>query len=204
MNSPANALIKRFLSTRETAEHLGIALSTVQAWVESGALPAWKTSGGHRRIPCEAVEALKLKQQTAFSASTPELFKVLVVEDDPTQRELYRHKFAAWDLPIQVIMAEDGFIGLLAIGRESPDLIITDLAMPEIDGFSMIRRLKSHSAGIHGTIIVVTALSPLEIEAQGGLPLGIPVYQKPIPFTVLRQLIIRRSSDRLSQELVAA
>ena len=43
-------------------------------------------------------------------------------------------------------MAEDGFEGLVLIGRHSPDLVITDLAMPEMDGFKMIRRLKTQSA----------------------------------------------------------
>ena len=38
------------LSTREAAEQLGVALRTVQLWVEAGVLPAWKTAGGHRRI----------------------------------------------------------------------------------------------------------------------------------------------------------
>ena len=34
------------LSTREAAEQLGVALRTVQLWVENGVLPAWKTAGG--------------------------------------------------------------------------------------------------------------------------------------------------------------
>jgi CheY-like chemotaxis protein len=78
---------------------------------------------------------------------------------------------------------------LLLIGRHAPDLIITDLAMPEMDGFKMIRRLKSQPAAIRSSIIVVTALTPDEIEHEGGLPNGIPVYPKPIPFVALRPVI---------------
>jgi excisionase family DNA binding protein len=37
-----------FISTREAAVRLGVALSTIQSWVETGILPAWKTAGGHR------------------------------------------------------------------------------------------------------------------------------------------------------------
>lgn len=77
----------------------------------------------------------------------------------------------------------------MLIGRHAPDLIITDLAMPEMDGFKMIRRLKSHSAAVRGAVMVVTGLSPAEIEAQGGLPAGIPVYAKPVPFAALRPVI---------------
>jgi excisionase family DNA binding protein len=179
-----------FLSTRQAAASLGVALSTVQAWVETGVLPAWKTAGGHRRIPADAVEAMRLRQQSVLEmAPAPQIYKVLVVEDDAVQREIYRRQFADWNLPVQLFLAEDGFEGMILIGRHSPDLIITDLAMPEMDGFAMIRRLKCQPTAIRASIIVVTALSAADIEAHGGLPSGLPVYPKPIPFAALRPLI---------------
>lgn len=46
-------------STREAAQILGVSLRTVQLWVDSGILLAWKTVGGHRRITLESVERLK-------------------------------------------------------------------------------------------------------------------------------------------------
>lgn len=181
---------QKFISTREAASVLGISLSTVQVWVETGVLPAWKTAGGHRRIPLDAIEALRLRQQVVLNtAPEPSVFKVLIVEDDPVQRELYRRHFDDWRLPIQLITAEDGFEGLLLTGRHSPDLIITDLAMPEMDGFKMIRRLKNLSVPIRGNIIVVTGLTLDEISAHGGVPLGIPVFPKPIPFAPLRAMV---------------
>ena len=140
-------LKRDFLSTREAATRLGVALSTVQLWVETGVLPAWKTPGGHRRIPADVIDSIQARQRSVLSSTpTPELFRALVVEDDPVQRELYSRQFSEWNLPIQLFMAEDGFEGLVLIGRHSPDLVITDLAMPEMDGFKMIRRLKTQSA----------------------------------------------------------
>ena len=183
-------LKRDFLSTREAATRLGVALSTVQLWVETGVLPAWKTPGGHRRIPADVIDSIQARQRSVLSSTpTPELFRALVVEDDPVQRELYSRQFSEWNLPIQLFMAEDGFEGLVLIGRHSPDLVITDLAMPEMDGFKMIRRLKTQSAITRSSIIVVTALGPDDIEAEGGLPAGIPVYPKPIPFAALRVLV---------------
>lgn len=49
------------LTTRDAAQLLGVAVSTVQIWMESGALPAWKTPGGHRRVRLSAV--LQLREQ---------------------------------------------------------------------------------------------------------------------------------------------
>src|SRR5690606_23936148 len=46
------------LTTREAAKLLGIAVSTAQQWIENGALPAWKTPGGHRRVRLSDVSAL--------------------------------------------------------------------------------------------------------------------------------------------------
>lgn len=181
---------EKFISTREAAARLGVALSTVQAWVETGILPAWKTAGGHRRIPANAVDAIHLRKQAVLvDTSAPETLKVLVVEDDPILRELYRRQFSEWNLPIQLLMAEDGFEGLLLIGRHAPDLIIADLSMPDMDGFKMIRKIKAQLSPIRSLIIVVTGLSAAEIEEHGGLPVDIPVYPKPVPFAVLRPLI---------------
>ncbi len=181
---------EKYLSTREAAARLGVALSTVQAWVESGVLPAWKTAGGHRRISINAIEEIRLRQQAVLGTTpAPEIIKVLVVEDDPVPRELYRLQFAEWQLPVQLLTAENGFEGLILIGRHSPNLIITDLSMPEMDGFKMIRNLKTQSAAPNALLIVVTALTASEIEAHGGLPPDIPVYPKPIPFAALRALV---------------
>lgn len=183
-----------FISTRKAAKLLGVGLTTVQQWVESGALPAWKTAGGHRRIPVAAIEAIRSRQEAVLgtgsgTASANKVFKILVVEDEPVQRELYGQQLAAWNLPIEVFTAENGFEGLILVGRRVPDLIITDLAMPGMNGFEMIRNLATHSSMFSGAVIVVTALSPEQIAAAGGLPPGIPIYPKPVSFTALRPLV---------------
>lgn len=46
------------LTTRDAARLLGVAVSTAQMWMEGGALPAWKTPGGHRRVRLSDVERL--------------------------------------------------------------------------------------------------------------------------------------------------
>lgn len=183
-----------FVSTREAARLLGVGLTTVQQWVESGALPAWKTAGGHRRIPITAIEVILLRQKAAIgtgaaTVSASRNFKILVVEDEPVQRELYGQQLAAWGLPLQVFTAENGFEGLILVGRHVPDLIITDLAMPGMNGFEMIRNLTMQPSMFAGAVIVVTALGSEEILAAGGLPPGIPIYPKPVSFAALRPLI---------------
>ena len=57
------------LTTREAAQLLGVAVSTTQAWMEGGALPTWKTPGGHRRVRRSAVLQL-LRQHVQASSMT--------------------------------------------------------------------------------------------------------------------------------------
>jgi excisionase family DNA binding protein len=181
-----------FYTSREAAKKLGVSTTTIQLWVESGILPAWKTAGGHRRIPSEAVEAILAKQQSTTSQEqAPHEHSVVIVEDEPVQREMYRLKFAEWNLPVNLYLAQDGFEGLLMAGKYAPDLIISDLSMPGMDGFEMIRHLVRSSEVSIPAIIAVTALGPEDIAAHGGLPADIPVYAKPIPLGVLKHIVER-------------
>src|SRR4051812_30354713 len=72
------------LTTRRAAQLLGVAVSTVQQWVDSGRLHSWSTPGGHRRIPLQAVRQLMndgkgegQAQGQAQSSAAPTLAAVL-------------------------------------------------------------------------------------------------------------------------------
>ena len=196
------------LSTREAAEQLGVALRTVQLWVENGVLPAWKTAGGHRRISRAAVDQLLNARSSALQgagavampvptgSSTPRL-KILVVEDDPDELHLLCLVIQSWALPIELRTATNGFEALLKIGQSCPDLLLTDLNMPGMDGFRMIASL--HSVGQlyeQLMIIVVTALAADEIERRGPLPATVQVFVKPVSFgslqAIVRDLLVRQ------------
>jgi excisionase family DNA binding protein len=175
-------------STREAADRLGVSLRTVQLWSEAGLLRAWKTPGGHRRILTSSVDDL-LKRRSGVAARRPPggQYEVLVVEDEPDFRQLFELHLRSWGLPIQLSSAPSGFDALLQIGASRPDLLITDLRMPGIDGFEMLRSLKASGAISELEIIVVTALTEHTIAERGGLPAGVTVLYKPLRFAELRQ-----------------
>jgi CheY-like chemotaxis protein len=94
-----------------------------------------------------------------------------------------------WELPIELDTATNGFEALLRIGDECPDLLLTDLNMPGMDGFRMIAALSAQRQGReHLRIVVVTALGPAEIAHRGGLPEGVRVFNKPVSFDELEGL----------------
>src|SRR3990167_821652 len=190
------------LSTREAAEQLGVALRTVQLWVESGVLPAWKTAGGHRRISRVAVERLIGERRAALSGDPASAvpagavvarLQVMVVEDEPELLRLFTMVIAGWDLPIDITPAVNGFEALLRMGQRCPDLLVTDLNMPGMDGFKMIASLRGVGPAYDDMeIVVVTALSEADIERRGGLPAHVCVFHKPVPFDELEALVRER------------
>ncbi len=188
-------------TTRQAALRLGVSLRTVQLWVESGILPAWKTAGGHRRIARSAVERLVDQHDLALEdTAADQRFTILVVEDEKSLRELYELKLGGWDLPLEILSTSNGYEALLLIGAKRPDLLVTDLSMPAMDGFHMIRTLKSSAEYRALDIIVVTGLDEAEIEDRGGLPREITVLHKPIPFAEL-EAIIRKLCTGLSTRM---
>jgi excisionase family DNA binding protein len=173
-----------YCTTREAAEMLHVSLRTIQLWVESGVLRAWKTDGGHRRLPLSSVnEVIQKRMGKIATPAAPA--DILVLEDDEDMAKLYRMTMEAWQLPIRTTFVSSVFEALIVIGRDEPDLLITDLRMPEVDGFEIIRLLRNDQMLKNLDIVAVTALNKAEIEERGGLPDGITVFTKPVAFDQL-------------------
>lgn len=81
--------------------------------------------------------------------------KVLVVDDDKHVPKLTRA--ALERAGYEVLLATDGMEALTAIERDRPHLILLDIAMPNMDGFETLRRLKSAPATCSIRIVIVSA-----------------------------------------------
>lgn len=186
---------KTFCTTREAASILGISLRTAQLWVENGLLEAWKTEGGHRRISRQSIEKLLVRpsphetQSTRVAApvtrSPGSPLSILVVEDEAALRRVYELTMARWPMKPKVSSVSDGYEALIRIGLSRPDLLISDLRMPGMDGFRMLQALRAQRELADMAVVVVTGLDPEEIIDHGGIPDDIPVLPKPIPFSSL-------------------
>jgi DNA-binding response OmpR family regulator len=75
------------------------------------------------------------------SAVSPK--KVLIVDDDPDVRALVRAGLESRD--VTVLEASNGYEGLAAVGASKPDLILSDILMPVMDGLTMCQRLRQKS-----------------------------------------------------------
>jgi Tfp pilus assembly pilus retraction ATPase PilT/CheY-like chemotaxis protein len=99
--------------------------------------------------------------------------RILVVDDDAALREVLREILA--EEHYDVVLAEDGNAGLAAVHRERPDLVITDLQMPGLDGLELLRRLRRDLATCQIPIIFLTVVENLDAEAKA-LDLGADDY----------------------------
>ena len=185
---------KVFCTTSEAASILDISVGTVQLWVDSGLLVAWKTAGGHRRVTREsinnilhsgAVAPAEAPPTPAAQTVTSERLRVLVVEDDRDLLRLYQTMLSRWPMAPMVEIRDNGIEALLAVERLKPDLLFIDLNIPGVDGFHMLNILNGKAGYESMTVVVVSGLSPAELAQRGGVPPNIPVLPKPISFDKL-------------------
>lgn len=99
--------------------------------------------------------------------------KIAIIEDDPVIAQMYLMKFEANDFEVQT--ADNGRDGVTLVESFSPDLILLDMQMPEMDGREALERIRSQSWGKTIPVIILTNLG--EEEAPKDLrSLGIHSY----------------------------
>ena len=89
----------------------------------------------------------------------------------------------------EILIANDGMVAWEIIIKEMPDLIVSDIMMPNMDGFDLCTKLKSTYETSHIPIVLLTALADKAQELKG-LGLGADDYlTKPFDITILQHRI---------------
>ena len=91
-------------------------------------------------------------------------YRVVLVEDNPDLREMFAIAFEL--AGFQVRRAGSGMEALGQIVADCPDVLVTDLAMPELDGFALIRRLRERTETRHLPVLAVTGQGYANIEER--------------------------------------
>jgi CheY-like chemotaxis protein len=120
---------------------------------------------------------------------------VLVVDDDPDMRFMLRLLLERGGY--QVNEAADGLAAVHSIKAMMPDLVLTDLRMPVMDGAELIVRLRSEEATARMPIILITAYAVLpDTAALADETMPKPFAPERVVETVTRLLGGRRATDR--------
>ena len=112
--------------------------------------------------------------------------KVLIVEDHEYLREFL---YSAMQDQFNISLAEDGEVAWEIIEKTSPDLVVSDIMMPKMDGFELCEKIKSTFETSHIPVILLTALAEKSQQIHG-FGLGADNYLiKPFDITLLQQRI---------------
>ncbi|MBQ0798853.1 MAG: EAL domain-containing protein [Porticoccaceae bacterium] len=112
---------------------------------------------------------------------------VLVADDDPIAREIARDTLE--EAGFIVSLAENGLQVLAQIAVEMPDLILLDVEMPELDGFSTCARLRALPQGESVPVIIVTGSDDIEAAERALEVKATDFVNKPVKWPILVQRI---------------
>ena len=196
-----------FCGTSYASKVLGISIGTVQGLLERNELRGWRTDGGHRRISLKSIQEYQHRHNLHPNALMhgEARIKVVVVEDDEPTRLMLQTNFDRWGLPLDVTMYASAIEALLDMHTVYPQVLLTDLVMPRVNGFDFIKTLNAHGSFKSMAVVAMTGMRPDQIKAKGGLPVGVQLLYKPIDLEWLRGYLgalisVRHINHRLQAE----
>jgi signal transduction histidine kinase len=162
---------------RRGAGHLGAAAQVsapAPAGPEAGGAQDWAVQLSARRdfrlLDIEEAAERRVVDRDLDEGARPH--SVVVVEDNPTITQFVHMTLRR---EFKVLTAPDGQRGLELIERERPDLVVTDLMMPGMDGLTMLRHLRQDPRTHQIPVIMLTARGDLDDRVRG-LETGVSVY----------------------------
>jgi len=134
--------------------------------------------------------------------------KVLVVDDEETMRQVLEMRLQSWGF--QVCLAADGAQGSRCAEQEHPDLVISDVVMPELSGLDLLRGLKKGDPS--RPVILITAQGSVDMAVEAMKQGAQDFLTKPLDYAKLRavleatqrEIAQRRESRKLESRLEAA
>ena len=166
------------LAYKVTRLHGGTLTAANRADREHGTTMTVKLPLGNKHLPKEQLvdetyfaELANTEQQTAVTETVKPkrqrkktTYRIAVVDDDEEIRNFLKTELGD---SYHVTTYRDGKEALEAIVSELPDLVISDIVMPEIDGFSLLKRLKNNTKTSHIPIVLLTSRHEQQTRLEG-------------------------------------
>ena len=151
------------------ARVLQVTPATVANWIDQGHLKGHRTPTGRRRVAsADLAEFLRAHGMAVPTEllTTRERPIVVVVEDDPGYLKALVRTVQHEAPEVDVVEAMTGVDGLLEIGRVSPDLVVLDYALPDLNAVQIVERLVDTSKRLTAPVIIVTGGLPENAEVD--------------------------------------
>lgn len=160
---------KRFFTTSELAEICHVNPTTIFRAVSSRHLKAATTPGGHFRIPREEAEDFLKKNNIPLPAEKFGATRILVVEDNPTERRAFARLLSHHGFDVQC--ASSGYEAGFLTKNFIPDLILLDIYLGDINGRDVAKLLRKDPDLKHTKILAVTGekriLQQIDLRSAG-------------------------------------
>lgn len=144
------------LTPAKVASLLGVSPITVRKWAQKGIIPAHVTAGGHRRFYYSEIEQFARAKGMTLHLKDNETKRILVVEDDRQFAMFVTEVIQGIDPDLEILNAYDGFDAGLKIQKFHPAIVVMDLMLPGMDGFSVCERLKMNPETKSMRVIAMT------------------------------------------------
>jgi len=126
--------------------------------------------------------------------------RIIIVDDDAAIRESLAEALAGGSGDIQT--AADGKQALELLTRAAPDIVLTDVRMPEMDGLALLREIRRRTPQVD--VVLMTAFDDMPLVASAMREGAADFLVKPLDLHVLRRVLSRVIEDRQTRSTAAA
>ena len=168
----------KYFSELEVANICGVVNQTVINWIKANHLKAYSTPGGQFRVSPEDLQNFMTNRGLEVPEYLEEILKqnqnlniensktLIFVDDDKVLNNLINSYIEKNFTTVKVLQAFDGFEAGTLMASEKPSLVVLDLHLPGVDGFSLCKKLKTDSSYNNPLIVAVTALTDEGVQEK--------------------------------------
>ena len=186
-------MAKKIYTTTEAAKVCHVERATIIRWIDVGILKAFKTPTGRNKILIEDLVKLLKDNGMPIPPEFAEAAKptVFIVDDEEDFLFVLKERLTpeSGAAPFELETFDNGFDALMAIGRDTPDLLITDIRMPGMSGYELCKKLKENGDTQAMKIIIISGYLDEELERFKAGELANAYLEKPLNFRELKRLI---------------
>ncbi|MFZ5860119.1 MAG: response regulator [Spirochaetota bacterium] len=197
----------RSFSALEIAKLCGVVNQTAINWIRAGHLKAFTTPGGQYRVYAEDLVTflkerdMRIPEELHEDLTMPvDLGLALIVDDDKDLNTILKRLLERKIEELRVAQAFDGFEAGRIIAERHPAIVLLDLNLPGVDGFSLCKKIRSDESFGQPAVIAMTGIAQEEAQPKMMEAGADAFFAKPLNFDALiakiRELLEARKNPR--------